>query len=177
MTSLCQISTSARRAHWMERALAFVLPTFLAVVVVTTPRPSRATPTAARQHTHKAASSRHPSRNASSSQTVTGSYDGPNNARLDVQELSGGRVKFDVIAFMGLSLPGGPRTGEASGVVALRRGMAVYRAGEGALVMRFLGRKVVVQQQGEMPNFGGDVSASGTYVRHSRKPRFNSSGD
>lgn len=118
--------------------------------------------------------------------TVTGRYDGPNKASLDVLQLPGRRIQFDLVALADSSSPGGPRTGESSGVVALHNGVAVYKPDSsqsdgasttGSLILQFRGGKVVVSQQGQMPGYGMGVTASGTYIRHSRKPpKFNKDG-
>jgi len=97
-----------------------------------------------------------------SSSVLTGGYDGPNDASLDVQKLPENRVRFQVAALGATSLPGGPSTGDATGVVTVRNGAAVYRTEYGTLTFRFEGRKIRVVQSGDM-GFGIGVDASGTY--------------
>lgn len=120
-----------------------------------------------------------------STQTVTGSYDGPNKASLDVLQLPGERIQFDLQAYSHFSPANGPNMGEVSGVVSLHQGVAVYQdhpnadnvgRGGGRLTLRFRGNKAVVTEQGNL-EFGAGVSAGGTYIRHSRKPpKFNKDG-
>lgn len=160
---------TATRPLWAAAALVALAPCVLA------PRLSRAAPTGPRhlspRHTH--------------ADTVTGDYAGPRRGGLSVLQLPGGRIQFDLQAY-GPSTPlSGPNTGEASGVVALHQGVAVYQdrpdaenagRGGGRLVMRFRGDRVVVRQEGGL-EFGLGVTADGTYVRHSRRPpKFSKDG-
>lgn len=106
---------------------------------------------------------------------ATGSYErdykGKYSGNLEVQELPGGRIKFQLLAYGRLSDPGGPTMGEIDGVATLRREIAAYQYGEGRIAMRFEGRKVVVSQYGEI-TLGMGVVAEGTYTRKSKKPDF-----
>jgi len=135
---------------------------------------SGSVPAAARPAPHSVA--HHAAPPASAPRGVTGQYEAGAYATLDVLELPGGRLKFDVLILYDLSASDGPRTREVTGVAPLRRGRAVYRSGGGSLVMDFKGHKVIVVQQGRMEGDLEDldgIRAGGTYVkRNSRAPVF-----
>ena len=117
--------------------------------------------------------------------SLTGSYHGPHQCTLDVQELPGGRIKFYLLALSQRLDRGAPNTGEASGVLPLRGGVAVYHSDadtpgaadqDEKVVMRFGNGRVSVSQHGDV-GFGQGVDATGTYIRHSRKPpKFDKNG-
>jgi len=117
--------------------------------------------------------------------SLTGSYDGPHQCTLDVLELPGGRIKFYLLALSQRLDRGAPNTGEASGVLPLHGGVAVYYSGAGTpdaddqdekVVMRFQKGRVIIFQHGDA-GFGQGVDATGTYIRHSRRvPVFDKEG-
>jgi hypothetical protein len=92
--------------------------------------------------------------------------------RLDAQLLPGNQVKFSLVALLEPA-GGSTRNGVAQGTVPLQGDTAIYRDGECSISMRFLNaRVVVVESNVEDCGFGAFVTARGTYVRRSRKPRF-----
>lgn len=110
--------------------------------------------------------------------SVTGTYEGPHSGSLDVLELPGRRIRFDLVVLQDVPSSQGPDQGEAAGTVALRNGVAMYRVpvdpdnpnrGGGKLTMRFYRGKVRISEEGDL-DFGLGVIASGTYIQHSRKP-------
>ena len=109
---------------------------------------------------------------------ATGSYErvyyGKFSGSLKVQELPGGRIKFQLLALGRLSDPGGATMGEIDGVAPLRRDKAAYQYGDGRIAMRFEGRKVIITQYGEVI-LGMGVVVEGTYTRKSKKPDFETS--
>ena len=109
---------------------------------------------------------------------ATGSYErdykGKYSGNLEVQELPGGRIKFQLLAYGRLSDPGGPTMSEIDGVATLRRGTAAYQDGDGRIAMRFEGRRVVVSEYGDLGLAMG-VVVEGTYTRKSKKPDFETS--
>jgi len=102
---------------------------------------------------------------------VTGTYLREDDSSLQVEELPGGKVKFQLLAFWkGLRWEEyGPNIGEASGEVPLVKGVAVYKDEEYQckLTMRFSSGKVEIEQAGECVTFGHNVRADGTYRRTS----------
>lgn len=113
---------------------------------------------------------------------VTGSYERDlhreYSGNLEVQEMPGGRIKFQLSLLGNLSDPGGPNMGETDGIVQLQTAhhqtTAIYQSSDGRIAMRFYGRKVIITQYGEM-DYGLGVGAGGTYTRKSKKPDFDSS--
>lgn len=138
------------------------------------------------QAVSRQAFARHHGMQGVSPSNVTGTYDGPHTGTLDVLELPRKRIQFYLIVLEDVPPSKGPDQGEASGIVPLRHGLAVYHIpvdldnpdrGGGTLTLRFSRGKVRVSQEGDM-EFGAGVSASGTYIRHSRKPpKFNKEGE
>lgn len=126
----------------------------------------------------------YPAPNAVTS-SVTGTYNGPHSGSLDVLDLPGRRIQFDLMVLQDAPPSQGVNIGEAAGVVALHNGVAVYHVpidpdnpsrGGGRLTMRFYRSRVHISEEGDL-DFGLDVTASGTYTRHSRKPpKFSKEG-
>jgi len=116
-----------------------------------------------------------PVRGAGRAHAVTGSYErrfrGRYSGNLEVLELLGGRIKFQLVAYGQVLNPGGPTIGDVNAVVALRQGKAIYQSSEGRLALRFQGGRVIISEYGEM-HLALGVTAAGTYVWHSRKPEF-----
>ena len=113
-----------------------------------------------------------------SARSVTGEYNarkfrGRDTGYLEVQELSGGRIKFELIALGQVLSPGGPTISAAAGVIPLSRRVAVYQRRDGSLTLRFTGHRVLVTEQGDM-GFALGASPGGAYARHSRVPAFDS---
>ena len=114
-------------------------------------------------------------RGARASDHVTGQYvlrHSNVRGRLDAQLLPGNQVKFSLVALLETA-GGSTRNGVAQGTVTLEGDTAIYRDGECSISMRFLNARVVVEESNvEDCGFGAYVTAQGTYVRRSRKPRF-----
>lgn len=99
---------------------------------------------------------------------VTGTYLREDDSSLQVVELPGGKVKFELLAFWkGLRWEEyGPNLGNAYGEVPLVKRVAVYKDGECRLTMRFSSGKVDIEQKGDC-SFGHNVVADGSYRRTS----------
>lgn len=108
---------------------------------------------------------------------ITGRYElRYSNVRgsLNVQLLAGNQIKFSLMALL-LTAGGETRNGVAEGTVALNGGTAVYQSGRCRIVMKFLGNRVEVKESNvDDCGFGAFVTAEGTYLRRSRRPRFDS---
>jgi hypothetical protein len=93
---------------------------------------------------------------------------------LNVQLLPNSRIKFSLVALLETG-GGSPRNGVVEATAALKNGTAVHEDGECKISMKFVGNKVIVQEKNvEDCGFGAFVTAQGTYIRKSRKPRFDS---
>lgn len=93
---------------------------------------------------------------------------------LNVQLLPDSRIKFSLVALLETG-GGSPRNGVVEATLALKNGTAVYEDGECRISMKFSGNKVIVQEKNvEDCGFGAFVTAQGTYIRKSRKPKFDS---
>ncbi len=91
---------------------------------------------------------------------------------LNVQLLPNSRIKFSLVALLETG-GGGNRNGVAEGTIALKNSSAVYQEGECRISMRFLGGRVELEESNvEDCGFGAFVTAQGTYIRKSRRPRF-----
>lgn len=91
---------------------------------------------------------------------------------LNVQLLPNSQIKFSLVALLETG-GGSPRNGVVEATLALNNGTAVYEDGECRISMKFVGNKVIVQENNvEDCGFGAFVTAQGTYIRKSRKPRF-----
>jgi hypothetical protein len=93
---------------------------------------------------------------------------------LNVQLLPNNQIKFSLIAL--LETGGGtPRNGVVEATVPLKNNTAVYQDGACRIEMKFLnGRVEVKEHKVDDCGFGAFVTAQGTYLRRSRKPRFDS---
>ena len=93
---------------------------------------------------------------------------------LNVRLLPNSQIKFSLVALLETG-GGSPRNGVVEATVALKNGTAVYEDGECRISMKFVTNKVIVQESNvEDCGFGAFVTAQGTYIRKSRKPRFDS---
>jgi hypothetical protein len=93
------------------------------------------------------------------------------SARLDVLLLPHSRIKFSLVALLATGRDS--HNGEAEGIVAVNKDTAVYEDGECRISMKFINGKVVVTEHNvDDCGFGAFVTAQGTYIRKSRKPRF-----
>jgi hypothetical protein len=93
------------------------------------------------------------------------------SARLDVLQLPHGRIKFSLVALLATGRDS--HNGTAEGTVALNKDTAVYEDGECRISMKFVNSKVVVKEHNVQDcGFGAFVTAQGTYIRKSRKPKF-----
>lgn len=93
---------------------------------------------------------------------------------LNVLLLPNDKIKFSLTAL--LKTGGGEtRNGVVEGTVALKNNIAIYRQGECRIYMKFLDNRVVVKESNvDDCGFGAFVTAQGTYIKKSRKPRFDS---
>ena len=91
---------------------------------------------------------------------------------LNVQLLPNSKIKFSLIALLETG-GGSPRNGVVEATVTLKKNSAVYQSGECRISMKFLGQRVEVKERNvDDCGFGAFVTAQGTYVRKSRRPRF-----
>ena len=111
-------------------------------------------------------------------QNVTGHYrltrDEFRN-RLDVQQLSGGKIKLYLLAlWVSHNNPENIHNGELQGVVALKNGHAVYDQDDCKLKFEFFSNRVRVTQLNDSGcGFGANVTAAGTYRKlDGKKPKF-----
>ena len=96
--------------------------------------------------------------------------------RLDVQQLSGGKIKFQLVAlWVSFNNPENIHNGELQGVVTLEKGLAIFESGTCQITMKFTSNKVVITEgddNGEC-GFGTNVTAAGSYRKiDNRKPKF-----
>ena len=102
---------------------------------------------------------------------LTGTYtrikhrkDENQSAILEVTQISGHRIRFDLTAlWWPVGRGDSTHNGEITATVALRGRSAVYESEGYRLTMWFRGRTVVVTESGSNPDFGVNVSAAGTY--------------
>ena len=96
--------------------------------------------------------------------------------RLDVKQLPGGRIKFQLVAlWVSHNYPENIHNGELHGVVKLDKGVAFYDSEDCTITMRFTLNKVVVTESSANPpcGFGVNVTATGSYRKiDSRNPKF-----
>ena len=96
--------------------------------------------------------------------------------RIDVQQLPGGKVKFDLLAlWVSANNPENVHNGTAQGIVDLKNGVAVYEGSSCKLTMTFLPGKIRIVQSDDVGDceFGFNVTATGSYRKiDSKGPRF-----
>ena len=96
--------------------------------------------------------------------------------RLDVQQLPGGKIKFDLVAlWVSHNNPENIHNGEIQATVRLERGVAVYEEGQCRIRMEFAAHRVRVSESGEIGDcgFGANVTAAGSYRKiDTKKPKF-----
>ena len=93
---------------------------------------------------------------------------------LNAQLLPNNRIKFNLVALL-KTAGGETRNGEVEGTVPLTGNTAVYSSGQCTIAMKFLGNRVEVKESNvDDCGFGAFVTAQGTYIRKSRKPKFDS---
>lgn len=95
--------------------------------------------------------------------------------RLDVQQVTGGKIKFYLLAlWVSHNNPDNIHNGELHGVVALRSGIAVYDQDDCKLKFEFSSNRVrVTQFTEEGCGFGANVATAGTYRKlDSKGPKF-----
>jgi hypothetical protein len=96
--------------------------------------------------------------------------------RLDVEQLPGGRIKFDLLAlWVSHYYPENIHNGQIQGFARLENGVAIYEADSCKLRIEFLPTKVRIMQSDEVGDcdFGANVTATGSYRKiDSRKPKF-----
>ena len=95
--------------------------------------------------------------------------------RLDVQQVTGGKIKFYLLAlWVSYNNPDNVHNGELNGVVALQKGIALYDRDDCKLKFEFLSNRVrITQLNDEGCGFGANVTAAGTYRKlDSKNPKF-----
>lgn len=96
--------------------------------------------------------------------------------RLDVQQLPGGKIKFDLLAlWVSHYNPENVHNGQVQGIARLENGVAIYQADSCKLRIEFLPTKARIMQSDEVGDcgFGANVTATGSYRKiDSRKPKF-----
>jgi hypothetical protein len=95
--------------------------------------------------------------------------------RIDVQQLPGARVKFDLLAlWVSHYNPENVHNGTAQGIVRMENGIAIYEADGCKLKIEFLPNKIrITQSEDGDCGFGANVTATGTYRKiDNRKPKF-----
>ncbi len=120
-----------------------------------------------------------PATNTKSPRHVTGHYVMRREQfhnRLDVQQLPGGKIKFDLVAlWVSHNNPENVHNGEIQAIVSLENGVAVYQEGECRLRMEFLPTLVRISQSDDVGDcgFGANVTATGSYRKiDTKKPKF-----
>jgi hypothetical protein len=95
-------------------------------------------------------------------------------ATLNVQLLPDNKIRFSLVALLNTA-GGETRNGVAEGTIELKGDRAVYQSGACRISMKFINSRVVVEESNvDECGFGAFVTAKGTYLRKSRKPRFDS---
>ena len=95
--------------------------------------------------------------------------------RIDVQQLTGGRIKFYLLAlWVSYNNPENIHNGELQGIVALENGVAIYDQDDCKLKFEFFPNQVHVTQLNDAGcGFGANVTAGGTYRGlDSKNPKF-----
>lgn len=96
--------------------------------------------------------------------------------RLDVQQLPGGKIKFQLVAlWVSHNNPENIHNGELQGVVSLDNGLAIYETGSCNITMKFTSTRVVITESDANGDcgFGVKVTAAGSYRKiDSNKPKF-----
>ena len=96
--------------------------------------------------------------------------------RIDVQQLPGAKVKFDLLAlWVSHYNPENVHNGTAQGIVSLENGKAIYETEGCKLEMVFLPDKLHITQGEGFGDcgFGANVTATGTYRKvNNKKPKF-----
>jgi hypothetical protein len=108
---------------------------------------------------------------------VNGTWSSQSN-EFRILALGKQRLKIQFFGAYAYQSPSGPtaNTGEGSGIATIDGDTAIFRPDraeeECRITLKFVGRKLVVTQEG-FCGFGMNVSAAGTYLRTSnRKPVF-----
>jgi len=95
---------------------------------------------------------------------------------LDVQQLTGGKIKFQLVAlWVSYNNPENIHNGELRGTVTLDKGVAIYESGTCKITMKFTQNKVAVTESDDNGDcgFGANVTAAGSYRKiNSRTPTF-----
>lgn len=96
--------------------------------------------------------------------------------RLDVQQLSGGRIKFQLVAlWVSHNNPDNVHNGEVQGIARLNQRIALYEAEGCKLRIEFnaSGARITHLDDAEECGFGANVTAAGAYRKlDSKKPKF-----
>jgi hypothetical protein len=120
-----------------------------------------------------------PPTNAKPPRNVTGHYVMRREEfrnRLDVQQLTHGKIKFDLVAlWVSHYNPENVHNGEIQAIVSLENGVAIYQDGDCKLRMEFLPTRARIEQTGEGADcgFGANVTAAGSYRKiDNKRPKF-----
>lgn len=96
--------------------------------------------------------------------------------RLSVQQLPGGKIKFDLVAlWVSHNNPENVHNGEIQAIASLENGVAVYQEGGCRIRMEFFATRVRISQSDEVGDcgFGANVTANGSYRKIGiKKPKF-----
>lgn len=88
--------------------------------------------------------------------------------------LPNNKIKFSLTALL-LTGGGETRNGVVEATLDLKNNTAIYQAGECRISMKFLNNRVIVKERNVNDcGFGTFATAQGTYIKRSRKPRFDS---
>ncbi len=94
---------------------------------------------------------------------------------LDVQQLSGGKIKFDLLAlWVSYNNPENIHNGELQGIATLEKGVAIYDQGGCKIKIEFFPKRVRVTKLDDAGcGFGANVTADGTYRKlDSKRPKL-----
>ena len=95
--------------------------------------------------------------------------------RLDVQQLSGGKIKFHLLAlWVSYNNPDNIHNGELRWIAALEKGVAIYDQEGCKIKIEFFPKRVRVTQLDDAGcGFGANVTADGSYRKlDSKKPKL-----
>lgn len=96
--------------------------------------------------------------------------------RLDVQQTSGGKIKFQLVAlWVSFNNPENIHNGELHGVVTLQKGLAIFESGTCQITMKFASNRVGISESDDNGDcgFGANVTAAGSYRKiNNKRPKF-----
>lgn len=96
--------------------------------------------------------------------------------RIDVEQLTGGKIKFDLLAlWVSHNNPENVHNGTLQGIARIENGVAIYEADSCKLRLEFFPSRVRITQSDEVGDceFGANVTATGSYRKtDNRRPKF-----